>query len=154
MWGGVESVLVRSLGLSTASNWIGVQTGVHGLDSTQTCGFKNIASRGLVKQLWLPDEMSRTGVGKSTTFAAKGCVLSTQQEKSFKWTGPSEWSMMKRGKVDKQKETMVASYRYLRVFNPGLQMIGSNECDVPCLYDTRASFQYIRRIPTLNYSQA
>ena len=56
--------------------------------------------------------------------------------------------------TSRKKETMVASYRYLGVSNPGLQMIGSNECDDPCLYDTRASFQYIRRIPTLNYSQA
>ena len=37
--------------------------------------------------------------------------------------------MMKRGKVDKQGESMVASYRYLGVSSPGLQMIGSNECD-------------------------
>jgi len=35
--------------------------------------------------------------------------------------------MMKRGKVDKQRKSMVASYRYLGVFNPGLQMIGRNE---------------------------
>ena len=63
--------------------------------------------------------------------------------------------MMKRGKVDKQGEFMVASYRYLGVSNPGLQMIGSsNECDVSCLYGTRASFQYIRRIPTPYFSQA
>ena len=38
--------------------------------------------------------------------------------------------MIKRGKVDKQGESMVAGYRYLEVFNPGLQMIGSKECDV------------------------
>ena len=62
--------------------------------------------------------------------------------------------MMKTGKVDKQGESMVASYRYLGVSNPGLQMIWSNECDVSCLYSTRASFQYIRRIPALYYSQA
>jgi len=31
--------------------------------------------------------------------------------------------MMKRGKVDKQEESIVASYRYLEVSNPGLQMI-------------------------------
>ena len=62
--------------------------------------------------------------------------------------------MMKRGKVDKQKETMVASYRYLGVSNPCLQMLGSNECDVSYQYGTRASFQYIRRIPSLcSYSQ-
>ena len=57
---------------------------------------------------------------------------------------------MKRGKVDKQGESVVASYRYLGVSNPGLQMIWSNECDVSCLYGTRASFQYIRRIPALH----
>ena len=53
--------------------------------------------------------------------------------------------MMKRGVVDKQGESMVASYRYLGVSNPVLQMIESNECDVSCLHGTRASFQYIRR---------
>ena len=39
----------------------------------------------------------------------------------------------KKEKVDKQGESMVASYRYLEVSNQGLQMIGSNECDVSCL---------------------
>ena len=32
---------------------------------------------------------------------------------------------------------MVASYRYLGVSNPGLLIIGSNECDVSYLYGTR-----------------
>jgi len=59
--------------------------------------------------------------------------------------------MMTRGKVDKQGESMVSRYRYLGVSNPGLQMIGSNEWD---LYGTWASFQFIRRIPALYYSQA
>ena len=39
----------------------------------------------------------------------------------------------KKGKVDKQGESMDASYRYLEVSNPGLKMIGSNECDVSYL---------------------
>ena len=43
---------------------------------------------------------------------------------------------------------MVASNRYLRVSNPGLQMLGSNECDVTYQYGTRSSFQHIR-IPAL-----
>ena len=47
---------------------------------------------------------------------------------------------------------MVASYRYLGVFNPGLQMLGSSECDVSYQYGTRASFQFIRRIPALIFS--
>ena len=51
--------------------------------------------------------------------------------------------------VDKHGESMVASYRYLGVSNPGLQMSGSNECDVSYQHGTRASFQYIRRIPAL-----
>ena len=38
--------------------------------------------------------------------------------------------MIKRGKVDNQEESKVASYRYLEVSIPDLQMIGSNECDV------------------------
>ena len=32
-----------------------------------------------------------------------------------------------------QGESMVASYRYLEVSNPGLQKIGSKECDVSYL---------------------
>ena len=38
--------------------------------------------------------------------------------------------MMKRGKVGKQGDSMVASYKYLEVSNLGLQMIGSNECNM------------------------
>ena len=34
--------------------------------------------------------------------------------------------------MDKQGVSLVASCRYLEVSNPGLQMIGSNECDVSC----------------------
>ena len=53
----------------------------------------------------------------------------------------SKWMMMmKRGKVEKQGESMVASYRYLGVSNLDLQMIGSNKYDVSSLYGTRASF--------------
>ena len=40
---------------------------------------------------------------------------------------------MKRGKVDKRGESMVVSYGYLEVSNPGLQMIVSNECNVSYL---------------------
>ena len=57
--------------------------------------------------------------------------------------------MMKRGMVDKQGESMFASYRYLGVSNPGLQMLGKNKCDVSYQYGTRASFQYFSRIPAL-----
>ena len=52
--------------------------------------------------------------------------------------------------MDKQGESLVASYRYLGVSNLGLQMLGSNECDVGSYqYGKRASFQYIRRISAL-----
>ena len=49
--------------------------------------------------------------------------------------------------MEKQGESMVASYRYLGVSNPGLQMLRSN---VSYQYGTRASFQYIRKIPALD----
>ena len=62
--------------------------------------------------------------------------------------------MMMSGMVDKQGESMFARYRYLGVSNPGLQMLGNNECDVSYQYGTQASFQYIRKIPALYYSQA
>ena len=62
--------------------------------------------------------------------------------------------MVKRGKVDKQGESMVASYRYLEVSNPGLQMLGSNECDVSYQYGTLSSFQCFKRTHALYYSQA
>ena len=45
----------------------------------------------LVRQLWQPDGCRRTEGRLSTTLAAKGCVLSTQQERSFKWIDLSEW---------------------------------------------------------------
>ena len=51
--------------------------------------------------------------------------------------GCQQLSQRKRGKGDKQGESMVASYMYLVVSNPGLQMIWSNECDVSCLRGTR-----------------
>ena len=56
--------------------------------------------------------------------------------------------MMKRGMVDKQGKSLVASYRYLGVSNPGLQMLGAMSVMFP-ISGTRASFQYVRRIPAL-----
>ena len=59
--------------------------------STQTCSFKNIWRGHLVKQLWPPDRCKRKEGQLSTTLAAKGCNLSTQQVRSFKWIDPSKW---------------------------------------------------------------
>ena len=93
-WGGecVTPVLVRSLKLSTlvhASNWIGVQTGVHGFDSRTP--HKPVISKTSEADIWLSSYDHLTDVGGlSTTLAAKGCVLSTQQERSYKWIDPSE----------------------------------------------------------------
>ena len=56
--------------------------------------------------------------------------------------------MMKRGKLDKQGESMVASYRYLGVFNLDLQMIGSNVCKAPMPH-SRISEEFLHY-----YSQA
>ena len=97
LWGGVESVwhqfLVRSLKLSTLVHSQYLDRCLDWCSRvifpyfTQTCGFKNIWSRHIVKQLWPPDRCRRTE-GRLT---AKGCVISTQQERSFKWIDPSEW---------------------------------------------------------------
>ena len=39
--------------------------------------------------------------------------------------------------MDKQEESMVTRYSDLGVSNPGLQMTGSNKCDVSCLQGGR-----------------
>ena len=94
--------------MCTDSNWIGVQTGVHGFDSpysTQTCGFKNIWSQHPLKQLWRPDGCRRT-------LAAKECVLCTQQEGGFKWIDPSERRWIEE-RWTSRESLMVARYRYL-----------------------------------------
>ena len=142
--------------MSTTSNWIGVQTGVHGFDSRtphKPVVSKNIWSRHLVKQLWPPDGCRRTEGRLSTTLAAKVCVLSAQQERSFKWDW-SKWMMMKREMVDKQGESIVASHRCLGASNPGLLMLGSNEWDVSYQYGTRASFPVYQKDSCTLYSQA
>ena len=63
---------------------------------------------------------------------------------------------MTRGKVDKQRGLWLPAIDT----NQGLQMLGSNKCDVSHQYGTRASFQYIRRIlalyilrPKMNFRQ-
>ena len=143
-WGGecVTPVLVRSL-KSTASNWIDVQTDVQGFDSLtphkpvfpkhlkQTSGYEVMTPW----RMWGKRGSERVHAFYSTRNKLKG-----------DW---SKWIMMKTGMVDKQGESMVASCRYLRVSNLGLQMLGSNECDVSFQYGTGASFQHIRRLPPL-----
>ena len=66
----------------------------------------NIWSQHLVKQLWPPDGCRRTEGRLSKTLAAKSCVLSTKQERSFKWDW-SKWVMMKKGLVDKLESLML-----------------------------------------------
>ena len=93
-WGGecVTPVLVRSLKLSTlvhSLNWIGIQTGFHGFDSRTPTNLW--FQKHLVKQLWPPGGCRRREGRLSTTLAAKGCVLSTKKETSFKWIDQSEW---------------------------------------------------------------
>ena len=108
--------------------------------------FQNIWSRHLVKQLWPLDGCRRTDGQLLTTFEGKRCVLATLQERSLKWIDPTEpwWR-------EEWWTSRDASYRYLGVTNPGLQMLGSKECDVFYQHGTQASFQYIRRIPALYF---
>ena len=58
--------------------------------SSQICGFKSIWSRHLVKQLWPLTDVGGQRGGCQHLSQRKGCVLSTQQERSLKWIGPSE----------------------------------------------------------------
>ena len=89
------------------------------------------------------DGCRRTEGRLSTTLAVKGCMLSTQQERSFIWIDPSDDKERNGGQAG---ESMVAN---LGISNPGLQMLGSNECDVSYQYGNRALFHYFRRIPPL-----
>ena len=52
---------------------------------------ENIWRLRLVKQLWPPDGCRRAEGRLSTSLAAKGCVLTTQQERIFNWIDLSEW---------------------------------------------------------------
>ena len=52
---------------------------------------ENIWCLRLVKQLWPPDGCRMAEGRLSTSLAAKGFVLTTQQERIFKWIDPSEW---------------------------------------------------------------
>ena len=114
-WGGecVTPVLVRSLKLSTLvhSQFLDWCPRVRFPYSTQTRGFKNNWSRHLVKQLWPPDGCRRTEGRLSTTLVAKGCGLSTQQERSFKWIDPCEES--KGGKADCAWGYPIRAYKWL-----------------------------------------
>jgi hypothetical protein len=74
--------------LSAASNWIGIQTGVHGFDSRTP--HKPVVSKSSEPNIWL-SSYRRTEGRLSATLSAKGCVLSTQQERSLKWIDLSEW---------------------------------------------------------------
>ena len=108
--------------------------------------------------IWLSSYDHLTDVGWQR---GGGQQLSQRKGAFFLLNKKEAWSgliqvqmMMKRGEVDKQGQSMIAGYRYLGVSNQGLQMLGSNESDVSCVYGTWASFQYIRNIPALYYSQA
>ena len=139
--------------MSAASNWIGIQTGVHGFDS-RTPHKPALISKLSEANIWFSsyDHLTDVGGAAFNNFLSERvrAFYLTRKKLEMDW---SKWMVMKRGKVEKRRESMVASYRYLEVSNPGLQMIWSNECDVSCLYGTQASFQYIRS-PGLYYSQA
>ena len=77
--------------LSAASNWIGVQTGVHGLYSRTP--HTPVVSKTSEADIWLScyDHHLTDVGGLSTSLTGKESVLSTQQERSLKWIDPSEW---------------------------------------------------------------
>ena len=102
MWGGVESVWHQfSLAhLSTASNWIGVQTCVHGFDSRTP--HKPVVSKTSEADIWLSSYDHLTDVwgqrgGCQQLSQRKGeCVLLNKKEASSgidpsKWWWREEW---------------------------------------------------------------
>ena len=152
-WGGecVTPVLVRSLKLSPLvhSQWLDW--------CPDWCSrVRFLYSRTFKADIWLSSYDHLTDVGGQKG----GCQQLSQRKCAFFLLDKKE-ALCGLVQVSDDGERkggqagrMVASYRYLGVSNPGLQMLGSNECDVSCLHGTRASFQYIRRIPALYYSQA
>ena len=77
--------------MSTASNWIGVQTCVHGFDSLTP--YKSVVSKTAKAFMttWLSIYDHLTDVGGQTGGCQQLAQLSTQQESSLKWIDPSKW---------------------------------------------------------------
>ena len=129
--------------MSTASNWIGVQTDVHWFDSRTP--HAPVVSKTSEADISLSNYDHLTDVGGQRD----GCQqLSQRKGACFLLNKKEALSGLiqvndDEGMVDKQGESMVASYRYLGVSNPGLQILGSNESDVSYQYGTRVSFQRI-----------
>ena len=118
---------------------------------------KTVVSKTSEADIWLSSyDLTDVGgqrEGGQQLSQTKGAFFLLNEKEA--WSGLIQVPMMmKRGEVDKQGQSMIAGYRYLGVSNQGLKMLGRNESDVSCLYGTRASFQYIRRVPALYYSKA
>ena len=96
--------------MSNASNWIGVQIGDHGFDSHTPQ--KPVVSNTPEANIWLrsyihlTDERGRRGGCQQLSQQKRACFQLNKEEALF---GLIQGMMMKRGKVDKQGESMVAS---------------------------------------------
>ena len=125
----------RSLKLSTASNWIGVKTGVAGFGSQTP--HKPVVSKTSEADIWFSSNDHLTDVGGQRGGYQK---LSQRKVRAFFSYKKEAWNGLIQVNEDEERKGwqagrvyMVARYRYLGVSNPGLQMIGSNECHVSCL---------------------
>ena len=135
------------------SNWIDIQNGASRVrfpHSTQTFGFKNILSQHLVRQLWQPDGCRRKEGRLSTTLAAKECMLSTHQERSFRWIDPSEWWWEK-----KHGESLVATIGTWRYPIRTYKSLGAMSMMYPVCKAPRSHSSLFQKFScTLYYSQA
>jgi len=136
--------------LSAASNWIGVQTGVHGFNSFTP--HKPVVSKTSEADIWLSSYDHLTHVGG----LRGGCQqLPQRKDACFKLKKKEALSGLIQVNDDEERNGGQAGRVWLPAIgtwglsNPGLQMLGSNEWYVSYQYGTRASFQYIRRIPAL-----
>ena len=68
--------------LSKSSNWIGVQTGVHGFDSRTP--HKPVVSKASETDIWLSSYDHLTEGRLSTTLAAKGTFFLLNQKEALK----------------------------------------------------------------------
>ena len=73
---------------------------------------ENIWRLRLVKQLWPPDGCRRAEGRLSTSLAAKGCVLTTQQERIFKWIDLSEWWWKEERWTSRESLRLPCMWRY------------------------------------------
>ena len=131
--------------LSTASNWIGVQTG------SIPVLHKNLKT--FEANIWFSSYDHLTNVGGQKGGFKGACFLLNKKEALSGLIQVNDDE--ERKGWHKQGESMVASYRYLERYPiQAYKWLGAMSVMFPVCTAPGPRFQYIRRIPALYYSQA